>query len=571
MRITRSLLLAVGMAVCLSPVAEARSLSGSYLAAQQAQARSDHAEAAYYYTQALGFDPANGLILRHAMQAHVAAGDVAVAAAIADRLLALNTGNQFATLVAMVDDLTKDQAAQALARLDMGAEGMTPLLSDLLRAWVELELGADEQAFETFASIGGSQTLEMFGRYHEALALALRGDYGAASDLLENSETGAIRLNRRSTLTRVQLLSITGQRDAALELVEQVLSTGFGDRQFETIQQRLQAGEQLDFTIISSAQEGIAEVFFDLASVLNEDTGDVALIYSRLSNHLDPDMAEGLLLTGDLLSRQDQHGLASEVFDAVGATAPQFVEAEIGRADALDAAGNEEEAIGVLSGLTRSHPDMLRPHYLLGRALRRAERPEEAIATLDQAVALIDAPEQRHWLVWYQRGISYDHSDNWPAAEEDLRAALALDPENALILNYLGYSLVERGGDLDEALEMIERAVEARPFDGYITDSLAWVLYRMGRFEEAVEPMERALELAPVDPTLNDHLGDIYWTVGRYREAEFQWHRALSFEPEDDVAERIRLKLDIGLDEVLALEAEQDAEPAEQSEASVTE
>ena len=116
--------------------------------------------------------------------------------------------------------------------------------------------------------------------------------------------------------------------------------------------------------------------------------------------------------------------------------------------------------------------------------------------------------------------------------------------------------MVEKQINLDEALEMIERAVAARPDSGYIVDSLGWVLYRLGRYDEAVGHMERAVELMPVDPVVNDHLGDVYWAVGRYREAEFQWKRALSFIDPDDTQneadpERIRAKLDRGLDKVL--------------------
>ena len=115
--------------------------------------------------------------------------------------------------------------------------------------------------------------------------------------------------------------------------------------------------------------------------------------------------------------------------------------------------------------------------------------------------------------------------------------------------------MVEMEINLDEALEMIEQAVAARPDSGYIVDSLGWVLYRLGRYDEAVEHMERAVELMPIDPVVNDHLGDVYWSVGRVREAEFQWMRALSFvdeaEPGDAEPDRIRRKLEVGLDQVL--------------------
>ena len=147
----------------------------------------------------------------------------------------------------------------------------------------------------------------------------------------------------------------------------------------------------------------------------------------------------------------------------------------------------------------------------------------------------------------------------WDRAEADFRTALELNPGQPQVLNYLGYSLVEKQIKLDEALEMIEQAVAASPDSGYIVDSLGWVLYRLGRYDEAVGHMERAVELMPVDPVVNDHLGDVYWAVGRAREAQFQWMRALSFVDPEEVdgeadPDRMRRKLEVGLDVVLAEE-----------------
>ncbi|MGR3640530.1 tetratricopeptide repeat protein [Alterinioella nitratireducens] len=168
----------------------------------------------------------------------------------------------------------------------------------------------------------------------------------------------------------------------------------------------------------------------------------------------------------------------------------------------------------------------------------------------------MDRSRERTWFLYYARGISYDNLERWEEAEADFRAALELSPGQPNVLNYLGYSLVEQRRNLDEALDMIERAVTARPTSGYIVDSLGWVFYRLGRYEEAVDPMERAVELLPNDSIVNDHLGDVYWMVGREREARFQWSRALSFGPEPAEAARIRRKLDVGLDAVLAEEEE---------------
>ncbi|MCX8952153.1 tetratricopeptide repeat protein, partial [Ruegeria sp. NA] len=237
--------------------------------------------------------------------------------------------------------------------------------------------------------------------------------------------------------------------------------------------------------------------------------------------------------------------------------------AELGRAEILDKSGKTDAAIEVLQNLALQNPDLPSVHVSLADLQRRQENYAAAVASYDTAIALTDSQAGGNWFLHYARGISHERLKQWDQAETDFRRALELNPDQPQVLNYLGYSLVERKEKLDEALDMIQRAVEARPDSGYIVDSLGWVLFRLGRYEEAVEHMERAVELMPVDPVVNDHLGDVYWAVGRAREAEFQWKRALSFvDPEDTDGEadpdRIRRKIEVGLSAVLA---EEGAEP----------
>ncbi|MGH6954092.1 MAG: tetratricopeptide repeat protein, partial [Alphaproteobacteria bacterium] len=152
-----------------------------------------------------------------------------------------------------------------------------------------------------------------------------------------------------------------------------------------------------------------------------------------------------------------------------------------------------------------------------------------------------------HWTLLYARGIALERSKQWPRAEADLLRALEFRPEQALVLNYLGYSWADRGENLERAREMIERAVALRPNDGYIVDSLGWVHYRMGQYDKAVIHLERALELKSGDAVITDHLGDAYWQAGRKTEARFQWRRALTLDADQDLRRSIQLKLEHGL------------------------
>ena len=190
----------------------------------------------------------------------------------------------------------------------------------------------------------------------------------------------------------------------------------------------------------------------------------------------------------------------------------------------------------------------------MGDFLRRDERYSEAKIAYDRAVDIYRENNNVSWVVLYARGITHERLQEWDKAESDFRNALTINPDQANVLNYLGYSLIDRGEKLDEAMTMIEKAVSLQPESGYIVDSLAWGLFKLGKYETAIPHMEKAAELMPVDPIVTDHLGDLYWAVGRQLEAKFQWRRALSFDPELKDATRIREKLRIGLDRVLVNE-----------------
>jgi Flp pilus assembly protein TadD len=310
------------------------------------------------------------------------------------------------------------------------------------------------------------------------------------------------------------------------------------------------------YGFLTNAQQGLAEVFYTMAEALAADAGSnsLPLLYARAANGIDPSHTDALILTGRLLADSEQFGLAAEAYGQVPLGDAVYTEAQLGRADAYFDDGRQDEAVAVLQSLAADMPELATVHAAYADVLRRTDRCAEAVTAYTAALDLVDITQSRNWFLYYARGICRENLDDFDGSEVDFRQALVLNPEQPLVLNNLGYSLVEQRRNLDEALGMIERAVQGQPDSGYIVDSLGWVLYRLGRFEEAVAPMERAVSLLPNDPIINDHLGDVYWMVGRQREARFQWERALSFEPEDAEADRIRRKLDIGLDRVLAEE-----------------
>lgn len=542
-----------------------RGTSGPYLAARLASATDDYAAAARYYAEALHYDPRNPALLEAAVVSTLGAGDVEAALPFAQALE--GKGSQIANLVLVSGQVKAGDFAAVLA--GVGADpGAGPLVDGLLTAWAEVGRGQMSEATAAFDRVGQLRGMETFGYYHKALALALAGDFENAEVSLTAPQSAPLRLTRRGTITEAEILSQLDRNADALALLDRHFSDD-PDPELDRMRAALEAGEALPFTAVSSAQDGIAEVFYTVAAALSGNAKDAtALAYARLSDYLRGDSVEPVLLIAAILEAQGQYALATEAYNRIPREDPSYPIAELGRADALVSAGRSDAAIEALEQLARGYPKQAAIWATLGDTLRREERWAEAAKAYDAAVALLQDGQPGSWQIYYARGICLERMGDADKSEADLRKALELQPDQPQVLNYLGYSFLELGRNLDEALGMIQRAVDARPQDGYIVDSLGWAYYRLGRYQDAVPTMEEAVALMSTDPVINDHLGDVYWAVGRQREAQFQWRRALSFKPEEPgAADRIRRKLEVGLDKVLA---EEGAKPLNATEAEGT-
>lgn len=545
------------MALALALPAQAqeapRGSAGAFLAARVAASESDFREAARWYDRLIETGVNDPATLEGAVIAHLSLGEMERAAELARLLVQKGGRSQTGFIALLADQAKREDYAGLIADIEAGRT-VGKLMDDLVMAWAALGDGRMSDAVAAFDTIAKAQGLEAFGLYHKALALASAGDFEGADAILSGRESGTIALMRRGAIAHAQILSQLERNPDALALLDRAFGAG-PDVEIDALRARLKAGEPVPFDIVRNAQDGIGEVFYTLATALRGEADDgYTLIYARVTAFLRSDHAEAKLMAAGLLEAMDQPALAGETYAEITAEDPAYHVAEIGRADTLIAEGKVDAALEVLTALTKTHGQMIEVQSALADALRREERFAEAIPVYTAAIDLIGTAEPRHWTLYYSRGISNERAGNWTEAEADFRKALELQPDQPQVLNYLGYSFVDRGENLDEALGMIERAVAAQPEAGYIIDSLAWALFRLGRYEEAVEPMERASLLEPVDPVVTDHLGDVYWAVGRKLEARFQWHRALSFDPEEKEAKRIRRKLEVGLDAVLAEE-----------------
>lgn len=526
--------------------------SGAYLAGRIAGHDADFDAASLYFSRAFLTDPTSTLLRGGAIEAFVADGAFTGALPIAQAIEQSGTSSEIARIVTTVFDVQTKKAADVIAAFEQGRE-ISPLFDDLIIAWAHVGNDDMSAAIAAFNKMGVETGLEDFSRYHKALALAFKGDFGAADAILSGDDTDAsLPLTRRGVFVHAKILGALGRRDDALALIDGAFRAG-ADPEIDTLRAGIADNAQPKFDIITSYADGIAEVFFMLAEAFAaEDSGSkvVPLQYARTAIELSPGHSDSVLLGADILASLERNLEAAELLETIPLDHPSALQAQLSRATAVEDAGDLDGAVATLEALAKSYDETAQVFLTLGLKYAKQKNYEQATGAYDRALELMGETNPRHWFAYFERAISYERRGIWEKAEADFRRALELNPDQPSVLNYLGYSLLEENLKLDEALSLIEKAVALRPDSGYIIDSLGWAYFLQGRYHDAVEPMERATELEAIDPIVNDHLGDVYWAVGRKREAEFQWSRALSFDPDTDIVDRIRRKLDVGLDVV---------------------
>jgi len=293
---------------------------------------------------------------------------------------------------------------------------------------------------------------------------------------------------------------------------------------------------------------GLGKTMFGLAEAMRrEGRLELALAYARLSAYLDGENDFVTMQTAETLAALENHRMAADLFAAIADNSVLHREAQIRRAEMLQQLGASESAISVLTGVLQNAPGHVRALVALGDIYRGDERFEEAETSYDRAIQELPEEQPLHWHVYFARGIARERLGDWEQAEIDLLTARRLSNDEPHVLNYLGYSWIDKGVYLQEALQIIVKAVKQKPNNGFFVDSLGWAYYRLGDYNKALFYLERATQLQPTDPVITDHLGDALWQLGRRLEARYQWRKALAFEPEDNVAQSINDKLLLGL------------------------
>ena len=524
------------------------SLAGAYLAGALAVNMHDTAAAALYSQRLLQLDPRNSEIIERAFIAYLADGDMVQATRLAETMLARDPSNSLTQLVLGVRAFSNKSYEKARSLLKRGGRGrQADVTATLLYAWAQAGSGQYKQAIETVDRLSGEDTFAVIRDLHAGLIADL-GGLNAEAEKRYRAAYAADHATLRILDALARFLARTGRGDEAVALFDgldrQSRRNPFIVRALEGLKQGTATPRS-----VSNVKTGAAESMFGLAMAGGREGDETAsLIYLRLALALDPEHDLALVSLADIYERRKLPEAANKLYDVMPEHAAFSFTARLQAALNHEQMGEPEAAVSELENLIASNPDNAEAATALGNLYRSRKDFPNAAKAYDRAfLAAARTGEPVSWTLYYFRGIAYERTKQWPKAEADFKEALKLQPEQALVLNYLGYSWVDQGLNLDEAFGMLRKAVQQRPRDGYIVDSLGWAYYRLGQYDEATKLLERAVELRASDPVINDHLGDAYWRMGRKIEAEFQWNHARDLKPEPDDLEVILKKIQNGL------------------------
>ncbi len=546
-------LLAGAVAIVNSNVSAAStpSLYGAYIGAGYAEEISDFETAANLLERLLEVEPNDPLLQRRGLLANLNAGRMERAVDLArDQVAVYPPETDIATLTLVADTVRKEDWEGVLnlvnsSRPTLLARFAVPVIS----AWSLAALGDTAAAIEALEPLREENELPEFPNYHAGLIFLHAGQPEEAeavlaqyADAIPDSGVGTLRV-------LVRAYDAQGRTEDAHAILEELAALHPGLLVVERDLAALEAGDTLP-PMVDGPAAGISDAMTDLALRIRRQAPATALRYARLGVHMDAGNDLGRMIAASVLESVDRFDEAIDELAQVDPASVYDWDARIAIGENLIRLSRDDEAVEHLEALAEENPDDVEALRQLGYLMRLRHRFEEGYDYYDRALDRVDGNSPDDWALYYSRGITLERTGRWEEAERDLKKALELNPGDPLVLNYLGYSWIDQGVNIDEAMEMIREAVEQQRNNGFIVDSLGWAHYRVGQFEEAVLQLERAVQLEPGNAIVNDHLGDAYWRVGRRFEARYQWERALSQDPDDDLRETIERKLEEGLDAV---------------------
>ena len=519
----------------------------TYLSARFAANEHDLPQAARYYGSALANDPANPSLLALSFFYSTTSGDFEAAGKYAQAVVAATPDDRAARLALGVIGFKHKDYAEVRRHLSQSAKGpFTVLTLSLFDAWAAAAQHDIAGMDKDLLALSEQKGAESMTAFHTALLQDYLGNAPAAETAYKKA-LGSSAPTPRVLEAYGRFLENHGRGGDAAALYRSHASEGGLATVTRPGLARIASGAKPE-SLIRTPSDGAAEALFGIAASLTDaQSADVSILYLRMALYLRPDLGLAQVLLADRFETLRKFDAAIAIYHGIASDSPYFRMAQIQAALDAQRLGRVDDAINDLKKLVATQPNDSESWIALGDTYRAGDRYAEAVDAYDHAEKAIPNPGKRDWPMFYARAMAKERLRKLDESEADIQIALKLSPEQPELLNYLGYSWVDRGRKIPEALAMLEKARSLRPYDGYIVDSVGWAYYQLGRYEDAAKTLNAAVLLVPGDPTINDHLGDALWKAGRKIEARFQWNHAITFSDKDDDKATIAAKLKNGL------------------------
>lgn len=524
-----------------------------FLSARYASLTNDPHKAAEFYAGAARSKPDDRDLLERAVFSALISGRMDTALLTArDAETETLSRTSLPRLVLGVEALKKGKPRQSeLILLPETSSLFNDAISRNLIAWARVKRGQTQRAIEVLERPpSGDKVFDGLTESTLAFIQLHTGDDEGALETFESMWKARLRM-ASTTEYHARLLARTGDRDRAARLLRHFTNRIGQNAAIESLLRDVENGQSIALSRPTIAQGAALSIYTPAAALAAQTHNDLSGVYFAIALFLDPDLHIARTLWGNSLDQADRREDAIEILNEVPESSVFYATARGQIAWALRREGQNEAALKVAREAL-AFADDRNLKIQLGDLFRSLEQPAEAERTFTEIIASDAQSEDEDWRLLYARGTVREQLDRWSEAESDLLRANEIAPNQPALLNYLGYSWIDRGIRLEDGFEMIQRAAALRPDAGFIIDSLGWAHFRLGNFEQAVRYLERAVEIDPVDPTINHHLGDAYWRIGRRLEAGYQWTRAIRLDPESDEIVLLKGKLAEGLDRATA-------------------
>lgn len=526
---------------------------GSYLAGRIALSRRDFSTASAYYANVLSKNPDNPALLEQVYVILTAQGQISEAAEYARKAMDNGVNNNLLFTILAVDSVVKNDYASADAYIkQMNGEPYDSFLRPILLSWAYAGDGKQKEAFAEIEKIKNKDWLSSIYNMNLGMLNEYFGDDKKAEEFYEKiiAET-PYELNFRYFRVIISFYMRTGQKAKAIALANRYKYEGIAENLQKSYAKKIITEENGKEKSPVNPRFATADAIVNGAAFMRAANlgSEIEYVFVSLAGFADENNAFFRIMQGEILENSSMYDEAVKIYETISPSSEEYYTAQIKIFRARMMQEKYAEAENLIRHLIKKYPNNTDLYFDLGESLRMSGNNKDALKYYKTLLEESPMVYAKNWGVYYALGIVSERENDWTNAEKYLRKALVLSNNNYMVENYLGYAMIDRDMNIDEAFSIISKAYEQASYDAHIIDSMGWAYYKKGDYKNAVQLLEKAANMKPGNALICDHLGDAYWYAGRKNEARFQWNHSLVLK--EDASEvdyaKIREKIENGL------------------------